>query len=708
MVGGKEGRARFGNEANKERMYARLLSFINRSLNLPETVAASAPAKRQLRRSLASIHIAGREIPLRLGTCQHAPKTPSPDPTGIAAFTRFSKYVNAKISPNGTYLGVVIHENGRRSLDFIEVKTGQISFGLTPDSGAMVSRFEWVSDELTIAEFVEEDPKSAVPVSYGGLYAATANGSFRQMIHDASFRRIRGRLLGRIRSTPETFLIATTAKASGTEGGDPKRIASRLNVFSGQLDAAVVSPIPQAQFIADENGEVRLALGEDERLERKAFYREPSGKWRLLTSLKGFSSEDDVMAISAADRTIYVASGTDGDGFGLFSVNIDTGQRTLLSKNDSPPSSLVQERHSGRVIAVEYEPDVPTYDFVAPNHPMCRLLRGLLAAYPGHHVRLVNQTDDDRKAVVHAYSDRDPGEFLIVDVEKMSADSLVAVRPWIDPEEMAATSSLHFTASDGIKIHGYITLPKGISGAPPPLLVVPHGGPHGVRDHWGFDEEAQLFASQGFAVLRVNYRGSGGYGRLYEESGYRHWGDRIIDDILEATRVVIKKGMVDSNRVCIYGASFGGYAALQSSIRAPELFRCAVGYAGVYDLTLMGKTDNLRFSPLGQSQIRRVLGEDSRALRGASPVYNADKIQASVFLIHGQNDGRSPIEHAERLRDALKKVGRPPEWLVERKEAHGFGNEENRERMYARLLSFINRSLNLPETVAGGAPSKPN
>src|SRR5262249_767053 len=145
---------------------------------------------------------------------------------------------------------------------------------------------------------------------------------------------------------------------------------------------------------------------EDERAEPKAFYRQPSGEWRPLTSLKGFSSEAGVMAISARERAIYVAGPTNGEGFGLFSVNIHTGQRTFLSNNDSvPPRSLVRELHSGRVIAVEYEPDLPTYDFVAPDHPMCRMLKRLLAAYPDHHARLMNQTDDNSKAVVRVYSD---------------------------------------------------------------------------------------------------------------------------------------------------------------------------------------------------------------------------------------------------------------------------------------------------------------
>ncbi len=220
-------------------------------------------------------------------------------------------------------------------------------------------------------------------------------------------------------------------------------------------------------------------------------------------------------------------------------------------------------------------------------------------------------------------------------------------------------SAFHIKASDGTTIHGYLTSPASAKpGAPaPPLIVLPHGGPHGVRDFWGFHSEVQLLASEGFAVLQVNYRGSGGYGERYQEAGYRHWGDRVIEDIVDATRWAVKKGKADPRRICSYGGSFGAYAALQSAILAPDLFRCAVGNAGIYDLTL--------------------------------PAFNADKLKAKVFLIHGKLDHRAPIVHAEKMRDALTAVGRPPEWLVEPHEAHGFYDEGARERMYTRLIAFL-------------------
>ena len=171
-----------------------------------------------------------------------------------------------------------------------------------------------------------------------------------------------------------------------------------------------------------------------------------------------------------------------------------------------------------------------------------------------------------------------------------------------------------------------------------------------MRDTWVYDREVQLLASEGFAVLQVNYRGSGGYGSAYEEAGYRHWGDRIVQDIVDATRYALNKRYADPNRVCIYGGSFGGYAAMQSAIVAPELFRCAVGVAGIYDLGLMAREGDIPGTPLGRGYLRTVLGEDAEALSDASPARNADKLRARVLLIHGKKDRRAPFEHRAELR----------------------------------------------------------
>lgn len=181
----------------------------------------------------------------------------------------------------------------------------------------------------------------------------------------------------------------------------------------------------------------------------------------------------------------------------------------------------------------------------------------------------------------------------------------------------------------------------------------------------------------------------GGYGTAYQEAGYRKWGTRVVEDIIDATRFAIRKGFADPKRICIYGASFGAYAAMQAAILAPDLFRCAAGYAGVYDLALMSKVGDIAEGRLGRGYLRTAVGEDARVLEQSSPARRARELRANVLLIHGKKDVRAPIEHAEALRDALTAQGRAPQWLVEPKEGHGFYDEGARERMYERLVRFL-------------------
>jgi dipeptidyl aminopeptidase/acylaminoacyl peptidase len=311
--------------------------------------------------------------------------------------------------------------------------------------------------------------------------------------------------------------------------------------------------------------------------------------------------------------------------------------------------------------------------------------------------------------VAFVYGDRNPGQFLLVDVAARKAEPLLETRPWVKPEEAAEVAAFHIKARDGQPIHGYVTYPPGQApGTKAPLVVVAHGGPHGVRDLWHYNAEIQLLASRGYAVLSVNYRGSGGYGRAYERVGYRHWGDLMMDDILDATRWLVGKGRVDGDRMCTFGGSFGGYSALQLVARAPDTFRCAIGFAGVYDLRMMEGNDEWADSTFLRSLMRTYLSSDQALLEAFSPALHADRITVPVFLIHGKKDVRVPIAHAEALRKALTERGRPPEWLVEPNEGHGFYDEQARERMYRAVLAFLDKHTAPPAPAAAApAPATP-
>src|SRR5690606_27453974 len=171
-----------------------------------------------------------------------------------------------------------------------------------------------------------------------------------------------------------------------------------------------------------------------------------------------------------------------------------------------------------------------------------------------------------------------PGELYLYDRTSGKARFLMQGRQWLQKEQMGTTRPFSFTSRDGMRIHAYLTIPNGSEGKNLPLIVNPHGGPIGPRDNWGFSGETQLFASRGYAVLQVNYRGSGGYGKAFQGAGHMQWGEGIQNDIIDATNWVIEQGHADRERICIYGGSFGGYSALMSPIRAPGLFKCAFGY----------------------------------------------------------------------------------------------------------------------------------
>jgi len=238
---------------------------------------------------------------------------------------------------------------------------------------------------------------------------------------------------------------------------------------------------------------------------------------------------------------------------------------------------------------------------------------------------------------------------------------------------MAAMQPISFKARDGLTIHGYLTLPLG-GHKPLPLVVNPHGGPFGIRDYWQFDPETEFLAYHGYAVLQVNYRGSGGYGAAFQNAGYYQWGGTMQDDLTDATQWAIKQGIADPKRICIYGGSYGGYAALEAVVKAPDLYKCAIGYAGVYDLVMLhDRGGEMYYSSHGMgAYLSNTLGDNMAALRAASPVDHVNRIKAALFLAHGGADETVPIDQANEMRSALDKAGKKYEWLYYPNEGHGY------------------------------------
>ncbi|XLZ67951.1 S9 family peptidase [Massilia sp. SR12] len=335
-----------------------------------------------------------------------------------------------------------------------------------------------------------------------------------------------------------------------------------------------------------------------------------------------------------------------------------------------------------------------------------RLQASVDKTFPG----MVNVLSGDpaKRILIHSYSDVDPGIWYLLDIEGMRLRTVAVANPRINPEEMRPMEVISYKADDGLMIPAYLTRPKNAAG-PQPTVVLIHGGPI-ARDSWYWDAEVQLLASRGYVVLQPQFRGSSGFGRRFEKAGIGQWGLAMQDDVTAGVQYLVREGIADPERICIYGASYGGYAALWGLVKTPELYRCGVSFAGVSDIEHMwndrsDRAGNKVTREMMTSRIGDVSAQKEQFAQ-VSPLRHAARIKAPVLLMHGVFDKRVPLSHGQKMRSELKRHGKQVEWLEFDDEGHGIGYVRNKRTYYETLLDFLHRQI-------GGLPAnldeaKPN
>ncbi|GIU35700.1 peptidase S9 [Shewanella hafniensis] len=624
-------------------------------------------------------------------------------------FSRGDEYANVKISPTGKYLSAITSVEGKNVLIVLDAQTKKLLNAIRFPSNAQVGTYEWANSERIVLAKEYLKGWSDVPQYYGELMAVNADGSRPKYLfgYNSGEQQTGSNLRKNtaINATAfildplpddERYMLVNALPWTGAPDlSETRQDVYRVDLFSGVRKRITGSPIGRARFMTDHDGEVRFVAGEDSKNITKVFYRKDS-EWINTDKLNlGLS---DFTPISFADNknSIYAAGRVGTETLGVYRINLETGEKAEIIQDEVvDPSNFWINGTNKQLYAIEFENGYPSYAFVDNNDNHAKLLKDLIAAVPGHQVRIVSETRDAEKLVVVAFNDRNPGDYYIFDTKKLKLEYLAAAKKWLDPEQMAEVKPISFTSRDGKTINGYLTLPFGKEAKNLPLVVNPHGGPHGIRDWWGFDPQNQLLAQNGMAVLQVNFRGSGGYGQSFEQAGYQKWGSDIQHDIIDATQYVIDQGLADKERVCIAGGSFGGYSALQSAILAPDMFKCAVGFAGVYDLELMFDEGDVARTRSGTSYLKDVLGQDKATLKAMSPSENVAKLKANLLLVHGGEDERAPIEQLESLEKGLKAHNYPYQKLVMDNEGHGFYNDEHRAKYYEQMLSFLKTNLKL-------------
>ncbi len=610
--------------------------------------------------------------------------------TSIEDFSRHSEFHNVKISPDGKHLAVLINTDGRKTLAFLDSKTFEVTFSLGGEKRDQVADYYWVNDERVIVQVEQVKGSLEKPVSYGELYAVNYDGAKRRMIFGYRSKKPTahgGFLLDNLEGDDKHVLIYKKAFSRKT---DVIPEVAKLNVYSGRSTRVKRAPIAYSQFLVDHNGVPRFVAGTDDDFNTKLFYSQGKGEsWAEFG--KEFEGEFQPIAFAPDNQSVYALKSSDGGPKGLYHFDLNTQKETQLYRSEMVDPTYAMSSDLNEVYGLRLDEDYPNYLYLKPSSEDAKLHKALVSAFNGDSVIVSSKTRDGKQAIVHVSSDRNPGTFYLFDTQTMKARHLMSARSWIDPNKMAMTEPFRIKTPDGLILNGLMTLPKGKS-TQLPTVVMPHGGPH-VRDYWGYDPQVQMLANAGYAVVQVNFRGSSGYGKNFEKAGYGNWGTKIQDDILLATKYAVQQGIADKDNMCIFGVSFGGYSALQSAVKSPDTFKCTIGYAGVYDLEMLYDEGDVKDNAWGDAYLDTTLGTDKVEQRAQSPVHHIAKLKAPVLIIHGEDDERAPIEHAEALKKALEKQNHPYEWLVKDKEAHGFYKEANILEANQAILGFLDKHI---------------
>lgn len=621
----------------------------------------------------------------------------------VENFVLEDQYSQPKLSPDGKYLALTVRipikDRFVPTIVVYSLPEMKEQCAVRMPVFEVPGRLMWASNTRLIVTKAREVGSAERPYATGEIFAMDYNGEHQDYLFGydilTSYRHSRyddTGSYGFLSGTPSKknghiYVTAHTWKGESTVFYD-------MDAKSGNRKLIAKINLPDASFVLQNNGIARFAYGSDkDNLQTLFKFDDAKDDWVKVERedndgfLTPFGFTDD-------DKEFYAFYRTRGEPAKVIRQNLETGSRTILfeSKTGSLDISM-ESRRSDLPFLWASNVGIPKPYYLDPNSVEAKQHQLLSSKFPGNFVDFVNYTDDGNKLLFSVNSDREPGAYFIFDKTSGRAYPLFANREALDPDQMSERRPITYTSRDGLTIHGYLTVPRYHNPSKKmPLIVLPHGGPHGPSDHWFFDTDAQFLASRGYAVLQVNFRGSGGKGQAFERLGYRKWGSDIQNDILDGVQWAIREANVDADRMCTFGASFGGYSALMLTVREPNMFKCAVGYVGVYDLNLMFTSDEAKSSRF-RASMTRYLGTDKEQLDAFSPAKHAEKIKVPVFLAHGMDDTRATFNHAEAMRAALIKVGRPPEWMAVPNEGHGFYNTKNRKEFYERLEAFLAKHL---------------
>jgi dipeptidyl aminopeptidase/acylaminoacyl peptidase len=638
----------------------------------------------------------------------------------LADFFNNPHFSDAELSPSGKYLAVRLgnKDNKRDMLGVVDLTSNSVKV-VGNFSDADIGQYAWVNDNRLVFTATDRDLAQGDMRYAPGMYAINRDGSaFRQLAMRSGKAFITdGSTLGARDLLPwHTYLT----DQDGAQDSDyiyvqDRNFSSsgelinvnllRLNTVNGRVNASVERPGDSFYWMLDHKGEPRLTITRDKGTS-SVYYREPDTKaWRKLTDFESYTGRGGNFRPLAfgPDGTLYVISHNNRDTTDVYPYDLKAGKlgpKPLVHLEGYDfRGELIMSKD--KLLGIRHLTDAKGTTWI---DPAMKAMQEKIDAMLPNTVNLLSVPvrSETPWVMVTAYADIWPQRMMLYNSETNKLTMVGESHPTINPNDMARKVMVEYKARDGLVIPAWLTVPQG-GNKNLPMVVLVHGGPWVRGSDWDWDPQVQFLASRGYAVLEPEFRGSTGYGSKLFYAGWKQWGLKMQDDIADGTRWAIAKGYADPKRICIAGASYGGYATLMGLIKDPDLYKCGIEWVGVTDINLMYDGSWFYRSDLSddwkQYGMPQLIGDqvkDAEQLKATSPLLQANKIKQPLLMAYGGADERVPLPHGTKFYKAIKETNPNVEWIEYEEEGHGWKLPQTRIDFWGRVEKFLNKNIGTP------------
>ncbi|AGT44746.1 peptidase S9 prolyl oligopeptidase active sitedomain-containing protein [Treponema pedis str. T A4] len=604
---------------------------------------------------------------------------PSAQPIPLEDFFRNPEKTGYSVSPDGTHIAFLQPWKNRLNI-FVQKLGDDNAVKITSAEERDISSYFWKSDN--VIAFLQD---SGGDENYK-LFVVNKDGTNEKAL--TPFDNVTVEIVDDLEDRENEMLIAMNKR-------NPQIFdVYRIDIATGDLTMIAENPGNISGWMTDHEGKLRVATTTDG-VNTGLLYRKTEAEQFVKIMETGFKDNFNPLLMTFDNKELYVASNIDRDKAALYTFNPETKKlgEMIFESDEADVNRILYSKKRKTITGVSYYTDKRHVHFFDEERQAMQ--EDLEKQLPDIEINVVSSDKNETTFIIRTFSDKTSGSFYIYNKETKKLTLLTDVAPWIKPENMASMKPVQYKSSDGLTIHGYLTLPVGKENEKNlPVVINPHGGPW-ARDYWGFSPETQFLANRGYAVLQMNFRGSIGYGKEFWIKGFKQWGKKMQDDITDGVNWLIAEGIADPKRIAIYGASYGGYAVLAGVTFTPDLYACAIDYVGVSNIFTLFETLPPYWEQ-GRKMMYEMIGNpetEKDMLTEVSPIFHIDNIKVPLFVAQGANDPRVKKEHSDQIVEALKKKNIDVEYMVKDNEGHGFSNEENRFDFYRAMEKFLQKHI---------------